>query len=362
MDQLDQNTIDQLLNEDAFRDTENDLTEMEADAIGESFNISMGSAAKALSTMLNMQVLITTPEVAIEDSKDFQYKSMVPAVGVKIDYIEGLAGANFLVVKQHDAKVMVDIMMGNSGENIDDEFTELHVSAVSEIMNQMMGASSTSLATFFNRKINISTPSCTLLEEYEDSTHVFDIADRIVVVKLRLMIGEIIDSEIINVMPMGFAKDLAKNLIDTQLSSAAKVLEKTPPQPKEQPVKSVPRAAQTRPQAIPQKEQKQQYNDVNVTKANFVSFDSNHNNTGPTVSNLNIIMDVPLEITVEIGKTSRQVKEIMEFTQGSIIELDKQAGDPVDIIVNGELIAKGDVVVIDDYFGVRITEIIEKNN
>ncbi len=346
MELLSQDMIDSLLS-GASKKSEADspLTDMEIDALGESVNISMGAAAKALSTMINLKVMITTPEVSIEDREEFEYKSMSPAVGVKIKYVEGLSGFNFFVMKQKDVKTIVDIMMGGMSDGDESEFSELYSSAISEIMNQMMGASSTSLATFFDMKINISTPECVIIEENVNPTDELARDSKIVVIKLRLKIGDIIDSEFINVMDVAFAKKLAANLINSKLSAGTKGQE--PPEIRE--IRETQQAAQARPKSAAPA--------GNYPSAAFSDFDAPAPR-GASQSNLDIIMDVPLEIIVQIGKTKRPVKEIIEFSQGSVIELEKQAGDPVDILVNGELIAKGDVVVIDDNFGVRITEIL----
>jgi flagellar motor switch protein FliN/FliY len=186
---------------------------MEYDALGESVNISMGAAANVLSMSLNLKVIISTPKVMSIDSTAFEYKSLFPAVGVQIKYIDGLSGVNFLILKRADVMKIVNIMMGNADAEVGGEFTELHISAISEIMNQMMGASSTALASFFNRRINISTPECVLLEENDDAKSSLALSGEIVVIKLRLKMGDIIDSELVNIMPIEFAKDLADNLI-----------------------------------------------------------------------------------------------------------------------------------------------------
>jgi flagellar motor switch protein FliN/FliY len=181
----------------------------------------MGAAAKVLSTMLNMKVIISTPKVTVTSSESFEYKNLFPAVGVQIKYIQGLSGTNFFVMKQTDVRSIVDIMMGSAFDS-GNEFNELYTSAASEIMNQMMGASSTSLATFYNRKINISTPECFMLEENTDAKNSFSVSGEIVVIKMSLKIGEVIDSEFINIMPVGFAKELAENLINCSAPYAVK--------------------------------------------------------------------------------------------------------------------------------------------
>jgi flagellar motor switch protein FliN/FliY len=353
-DQLSQEMIDSLLNNRTASggNGEVKLTNIEIDALGESVNISMGAAAKVLSTMLNMKVIISTPKVTVTSSESFEYKNLFPAVGVQIKYIQGLSGTNFFVMKQTDVRSIVDIMMGSAFDS-GNEFNELYTSAASEIMNQMMGASSTSLATFYNRKINISTPECFMLEENTDAKNSFSVSGEIVVIKMSLKIGEVIDSEFINIMPVGFAKELAENLINVQLPmQSKKIADESPDEVQRKNGHQNNESGSSSQQVTGMKKQGENYSPLN-----FVNFTSKSENK-KALSNLGLIMDVPLEVTVQIGKTNKQVKEIIELTQGSIIELEKQAGDPVDIIVNGELIARGDVVVIDDNFGVRITEIV----
>jgi len=367
--------IDSLLNGGSGGGDENMsvLSELETDAIGESVNISMGSGAKALSTMLNLKVLITTPKVEVQKASEFQYISMFPAMGVTIKYVEGLSGFNFFVMKRSDIKRIANIMMGLPVDDGGTELSEIDISAISEAMNQMMGASSTSLATFFNRKINISTPDCSLLNENDDAKNVLGISGNIVIVKLKLIIGDIIDSEFINIMPLEFAKELAENLINVQLpahvnsksdkksareeetdriidSTVKEIKQKAAPPPPPPSAPPAPPRQQTAPAPMQQ----------TYKKVEFDDFDSPATNDGPMRSNLDLIMDVPLDVVVQIGKTRKLIKDIVALTQGSIIELEKQAGSSVDVVVNGEMIARGDVVVIDDNFGVRITEILSK--
>lgn len=345
MDLMTQQMIDDMLNGAGGGADDRQLTEMEIDALGESVNISMGAGAKALSSMLNLKVLITTPSVNVLNSEEFEYKSLFPAVGVKIEYIEGLSGFNFFVMKQEDVRTIVNIMMGGSMDGGDPEFGELYTSAISEVMNQMMGASSTSLAAFFDRQINISTPSTVIIEENSDTKKALILSGKIVVIKLKLKIGDIIDSELVNVMEVPFAKELAENLINTKLSE----MNPAPPKKEEPPKKETPPPVNIK------------RNNERVSEHRFVpDFSDSDNVSSGSKSNLDIIMDVPLDVVVQIGRTRKPIKEIIDYTQGSIIELEKQAGEPVDIIVNGELIAKGDVVVIDDNFGVRITEIVNR--
>ena len=358
---LSQAAIDELLNQNQNNSPSVEVfTGMELDAIGEIMNISMGAAATALSSMLNKQVLITTPRVKVLRTEEFLVETMVPGVGVEINYTEGLAGSNIFIMKQQDIKVIVDILMGGDGTNTDGEFNEMHSSAICEVMNQMMGSASTALASFFRRSINISPPSAFPIEANTSFRKPFD-EELIVEIRFKLTVGDLIDSEMVSTMPVSFGKELA----GLALGFATEVVPESPapaPAPavkketaREEPAPS-PAAVKPCPPARGPA--------VSVQSINFNSFDEEESDPGlhNLPANLNMILDVPLEISVEIGRTKRMVREILDFSQGSIIELEKVAGDPVDITVNGQLIAKGDVVVIDDNFGVRITEIIPQKD
>ncbi|NLK40292.1 MAG: flagellar motor switch phosphatase FliY [Clostridiales bacterium] len=353
MGQLTQQMKDDILTEKANKgNTELGLSELEIDALAESVNISMGAAAKALSSIFNLKVAISTPSVTIKNREEIGYKSMAPAMVVSIEYVEGLTGVNYFIIKQSDVKKIATIMMGQPiAEDDGTEPDELHISAISEVMNQMMGAASTALATFFNTKINISTPECRALVANDDSCNIGIQGDS-VVITLKIAIGDIFDGEFINIMPMTFAKKLAENLINVQLPRQTNAAWNIHEQSKKEEPKQKNRKEQRSETIMPK--------DKKVSTVKFSDFDSDTQNTTVPASNLDLIMDVPLDIVVQIGKTQRLLKDIVKLTQGSIIELEKQAGDPVDILVNGEMIARGDVVVIDDNFGVRITEIVNK--
>ena len=96
---------------------------------------------------------------------------------------------------------------------------------------------------------------------------------------------------------------------------------------------------------------------VNVQPAQFSAF-SGGTVGGYPAENIGLIMDVPLEVTVELGRTQKSISDILDFGPGKIIELNKIAGEPIDVLVNGKYVAKGEVVVIEESFGVRITEIV----
>lgn len=404
-DYLSQEEIDALLRQASEPDPvqpepqEEMLDPVEADAIGEIGNITFGSAATALSQLLGKKVDITTPKVSIIRRDDLEAEFPKPHVAVHVQYVEGFQGINSLVIKTRDARIIADLMLGGSGEvsGDDEELNEIHVSAVQEAMNQMMGSSATSMSTIFNRLVNISPPTVNILDVMKgDGVNSLPPVDVFVKVAFRLTIGDLIDSTIMQLLPVTFAKELVRTLLggdparqepSAQAAEPASAAAAEPAQPEpqpamqqtyaQQPYEQQPYAQQPYQQYAQQPPQQQPYiqppissqgpqtygnvptRGVNVQPVQFPSF-GNPPYVQAEDNNLNLLLDIPLKVTVELGRTSKQIKEILELSQGSVIELDKLAGEPVDILVNNKLIAKGEVVVIDENFGVRVTEIVSQ--
>lgn len=433
----------------------------EIDAIGEILNISLGASATAVSTMLNARVDITTPVVRVLARDEFEISNLEPAVGVEITYTAGLSGSNIMLLKKHDVKIIVDMMMGMTTPEEEFELNELNISAICEVMNQMMGASATALSEFLSKAVNISTPSSFEIGDLSDfKEKYYDKDDDMVVVGFTLKIADQMESEFINVMPPSLAKELVGGFFtpDSQESQPEPVKEpekpsagsgggvlsqadiekllsgNTTPEPKvepqpvekpqpvqessggvlsqaeiekllagtqnteppkvEQPLTAVPTAGgqmsgadQTNMQNLMNQLQMQQQmmnqmqqmisqlqsgnqnvtkeihdpKTINVKPIPQKNLKDSVGNYEEQEENRELIMGVPLEVSVEIGRTRKLVKDILEFTKGSLVVLDKLAGDQVDLYVNGRCIAKGDVVVIDDNFGIRITEIVKGN-
>ncbi len=343
------------------------LSGIEIDTIGEILNISMGSAATAISTLLDRQVNITTPKVSVIPIEEFDCKCLEPALGIEIEYIEGLSGSNFLVMKRTDIRAIVDLLIGEeSGGDNDEELDEMHISAISEIMNQMMGASATALASFFGKSINISTPKQFDPQDVQSRMSRPGQENSIVTVKFVFKVEGLIDSEFVSIFPVEFTKELVANALsfgepEPQKASPVPTKPKASAEPEQRQSEKVPSTQKPAVASAPPKSPAVQ---VSVQPLKLKNFDDDLPLFGDeeNQTNLSMLMGVPLEITVEIGRTKKQVREILEIRQGSLLELDKQSGDPVDIIVNGQLMARGDVVVIDDNFGVRITEIIHNKD
>lgn len=381
------------------------LDDMSRDALGEIGNISFGSSATALSSLLGQKVDITTPSLSMINRNKLEEEFPHPYVAVQVEYTTGLMGMNLLVIKQSDASIIADLMLGGDGLNPAEELNEIHLSAVQEAMNQMMGSAATSMSTIFNKKVDISPPSIDLMNfSNNEGTENIPDDDLLVKVSFRLKIGTLIDSNIMQLLPLNFSQNLVKSLMNPDAEEPVESVEEQPtPEPEQQispqasangqttsqeqqvqqPMYQQPDPMQQAQQPMYQQPMQQQQQQpmyqqpiqqqpmyqqqpvqqpqMNVQQAQFVDFEQ-ANLKQTEARNLNMLMDIPLQVTVELGRTKRSVKEILELVSGSIIELDKLAGEPVDVLVNSRLIAKGEVVVIDENFGVRITDILSKED
>ena len=426
---------------------EEELTDVEKDAIGEVANISMGSSATTLYSLVNRKVNITTPVVTLATWKTLLDSYEKPCVFIQIKYTKGLDGTNILVLKEHDVKVITDLMMGGDGTNTEGELGELHLSAISEAMNQMMGAAATSLSTLLQTVIDISPPESSLfdLTEVKDGKEISPfLGGTFVKISFRMQIDDLVDSTIMQLYPIDFARKLVETFINTQMANIDEVTEKKPEQPENDTTVQIPAPGtdnQTQMNNTNLNGMNQMGNmgmngmnqmgnmgmndmnqmnnmgmngmnqmgsmgmngmnqmgnmgmngmnqmgnmgmnsmnqmgnmgmnsmnqmgmmgmpgqNVNVQPAQFQSF-SNDNMGTTGQENIGLIKDVPLEVTVELGRTTKSISDILDFSPGTIIELDRIAGEPIDVLVNGKFVAKGEVVVIEESFGVRITEIIK---
>ena len=426
---------------------EEELTDVEKDAIGEVANISMGSSATTLYSLVNRKLNITTPVVTLATWKTLLDSYEKPCVFIQIKYTKGLDGTNILVLKEHDVKVITDLMMGGDGTNTEGELGELHLSAISEAMNQMMGAAATSLSTLLQTVIDISPPESSLfdLTEVKDGKEISPfLGGTFVKISFRMQIDDLVDSTIMQLYPIDFARKLVETFINTQMANIDEVTEKKPEQPENDTTAQIPAPGtdnQTQMNNTNLNGMNQMGNmgmndmnqmnnmgmngmnqmgsmgmngmtqmgnmgmngmnqmgnmgmngmnqmgnmgmnsmnqmgnmgmnsmnqmgmmgmpgqNVNVQPAQFQSF-SNDNMGTTGQENIGLIKDVPLEVTVELGRTTKSISDILDFSPGTIIELDRIAGEPIDVLVNGKFVAKGEVVVIEESFGVRITEIIK---
>ena len=377
------------------------LSDLEKDALGEIGNISFGTSATALSTLLNQKVEITTPEVSLIFKSMLSDEFPHPNVAIQVYYTQGFTGSNLLVIKQSDAAIIADLMLGGDGINPAEMLGEIQLSAVQEAMNQMMGSSATSMSTIFNKRVDISPPSVELLDLiHGEGTETLPEDDKLVKVSFRLKIGTLVDSYIMQLLPLDFAKSLVNELLNptpapqemTEMMQNEAVQTAEPEQIQHQQVQ----IEDNQQQLGFNQDRVHQSSPITQTSDPIQSFYSENKANQPTepqhfgssfqqgtvtnvqpavfsnfepiqlqqseAKNLEMLLDIPLQVTVQLGKTKRTVKEILELSSGSIIELDKLAGEPVDIHINDRLIAQGEVVVIDENFGVRVTDIISQSD
>ena len=386
---LSQEEISALLNdtgsENATQNTS--LTDNEKDAIGEIANISMGTAATTLFSLVNRKVEISTPVVSLATWDDIVEAYERPCVFIRIAYTVGLDGNNLLILKENDVKIITDLMMGGDGTNTDGELGELHLSAICEAMNQMMGSAATSLSSMLNKTIDISPPHADLIdlqENVDEGTIDEFLKNPFVKISFKMAIGDLVNSTIMQLYPISFAKEMCASITQNMEQDAAANASVTPqpkakPEPQPTPQPAPQQTMQSQPmmdqgmmgQAMqgqpmmgqpvnvqPMMGQPMMSQPVNVQPAQFQPFMGDLS-AAFQKENIDLIMDVPLEVTVELGRTSKSIQEILDFAPGTIIELNKIAGEPIDVLVNGKYVAKGEVVVIEESFGVRITEIIK---
>jgi len=344
--------------------------------MGEVANICMGTAATALFSLVNKKVEISTPVVSEATWDDIIEQYEKPCVLIRIGYTKGIDGSNVLVLRERDVKVITNLMMGGDGTNINEDLTDLHLSAIGEAMNQMMGSASTSMSSMLNKKIDISPPTASLvkLTEIMNATDIADfLTGTFVKVSFKMEIGTLINSEIMQMYSIDFAKSIYEKFMSmTDEQSSAPAPQPTPkaaPQPAPQPQPQMqnqgmfadtfgaPSGMYAQPtQAVPF--QAPPVQNVNIAPVQFQPF-MEMNNPLLKTENIDLLLDVPLEVTAELGRTSKSIKEILEFSPGTIIELNRLAGEPIDVLVNGKYVAKGEVVVIEETFGIKVTEVIK---
>lgn len=375
-DFLSQEEINALLSGEDSSDTSTDkadeelITEIDKDLLGEIGNISMGSASTALYQLINQKVNITTQVVSVTTLKEIRQEFETPNIILDIKYIEGIVGRNILIIKIQDGAVISNLMMGGDGK-IEANLTtlsEIEISAVSEAMNQMIGSAATSMATMFGRKVDISPPTSKVIEN-DDVPISDDISEDqpIVKVSFRLTIGDLVDSNIMQIFPIEAAKNIVAIMTgeDKGQEEVEAVKQSEPIQNKEieQPVQA------PQPQYAPQQQQYQQpqYQQPQYAQPQYqqpvevhqAAFEPLVPQQGvPPMKNMDLILDVPLDISVVLGRTRKSIQDILNLGTGSLIELEKLAEEPVEILVNGKQIALGEVVVVDENFGVRITSIV----
>ncbi|NLY88912.1 MAG: flagellar motor switch phosphatase FliY [Firmicutes bacterium] len=339
-ERLSQEEINALLNDDPV-----EITPMEKDAMGEIGNIAFGSGATALSLLLNKRVKLTTPTVTITTMRQLIKEHPTPCVAAEVAYIKGLQGTNLLLLEIEDAAVIADLMQGGDGSAPKMELEEMEISAIGEAMNQMIGKASTSMSSLFNTRVEIAPPKTRILDldEAEQIDEALSDNRKIAKISFRLEINKLVDSSLMLIIPLDLGREMAASLLK----------EEEKPEPAVTPGPDLHEEEGLQPLVGPVKSQEEE---AIIQPVQFAPISPSQ--SPQEKSNLNLLLDVPLQISVELGSTRMRIKEILELGMGSIVELDRLAGEPVDVLVNGKIFARGEVVVIDENFGIKITDIV----
>lgn len=363
-----------ILNDDV-NIAEDEISDMDKDLLGEIGNITMGSASTTLSQIINQKVSITTPIVSLISLRELRNSFEVPNIALEVEFISGILGKNLLVMRTPDASVISSLMMGGDGSQPIEDLSEIEISAVSEAMNQMIGSSATSMATMLGREVNISPPISKIWLDTTDPLVEDMTEDELVIrVSFRMTIGSLVDSTIMQVLPLKTGKRIVKIMMgeeelvegndEENLESSSKVKENEEViinkeiQNKDTERKgSYDTCNYNKVYEKPIEEVMSIKNEaIEIQKASFQPLEGD--SVKGSARNIDLILDVPLEISVVLGRTQKSIKDILNLGTGSLVELDKLAEEPVEILVNGKRVAYGEVVVVDENFGVRITNIV----
>lgn len=259
-----------------------------------------------------------------------------------------------IAIPQRGAQTLSDMMMGGEGKDLSGVLSELDISASQEGISQVIGSAFTSLSSKLSGSRLMPEGITAIVEG--DGWELFpgETDPELCAIKLKVSIPEVTDFEMFVVLHKTMVSSFTEKITAAQAAAS----EKSAPKPPAQPYAPAPQASAPQPQfnlpmgGFPQ----QTAPVVDVRPAEFSALAAKGGSGVP--SRIDLVADIPVRVTVELGRTRKNISEILNMSAGSVIELDKMAGEPVDVLVNGKLIAKGEVVVIDENFGVRISEII----
>jgi flagellar motor switch protein FliN/FliY len=316
-DFLSQDELDALLKSFTESLPEEDKKMIEAIA-----TLILDPASSALGMIVGRETRIKLAQITQTSLKDFVTKSKEKIVLADAKLSDALQMNLSIAMPASFVLKIADLMMGGSGEPADQNVDEIKLSALTEALNQMLGASITLLAEKAKGKVSLGKLEVKLVDDLEKISTLFNPTELLVCVECQVEMENASSSNL---------------WMFAQLTAIKAVHEKLFPKKKE--------------------EEK-----VKVQPAKFEEFAPAETQIPPQTSEiqqkLELLFDVPLKVVVELGRARMTLKQVMDLTIGSLIELDKLTGEPVDVLVNGKLIARGEVVVIDENFGVRITEIV----
>lgn len=400
--------------------TEDEFSAGHRDALAEVGNISMGAAATALSHMLNKKVQITTPQVSLVSMSDVRVNYPIPCLVITVHFLEGLMGDNIFVLREKDALIIAGLIMGLEPPQKPAGLGEMELSAVSEAMNQMMGSAATSMSELLDRFVNISPPQVyyqDLQTEDVDLDYLHD-KSTLIQIAFRMVIEDQLDSELLQLTPFSFGRQTADQLlaglsggeveietgmeaeVEVEVEAGAAAVEDAveeieagaasvaadaasetaqllQPEPEEttaqplqpEPEEAIPRPSQPEPEgpelaadipekppADPEKEEGLVLPEIGQTVA--ARPEEAYSLLQEDFGKIDLIRDIPVQISVVLGKTSLPLRQVFSLSPGEVLSLENYAGEPVELLANDRLVAKGEVVLVDGKFGVRVTNIV----
>lgn len=325
----------------------------------------MTAGSQAVSQALGKSVVLSNPEVSTLSSEQLIKETAPHQVMIKTGYNVGQSYPLLYLIKDYDVAVIFDILMGKDGRNPDLEIGDLQISAIGEVMNQLIGAAATAISGELSTKLAMQPPASESLN-LEQSPLPQPYEGQLLTIRYQLTIEGVIDSEIFEIWPLREAQAFHEQFTappappaPEPTASTVPVNPAAPAPPPHMPDTSSQGAyaAAPAPHYAPPQQQQPQGPAQPIQQVQFAPLNAPPQ-APQAAGGLDRILDIPLKVTVELGSSRLKVKNVLELTKGSVVELDKLSGEPVDLLVNGRLMARGEVVVINENFGVRISEIL----
>ncbi len=293
-----------------------------------------------------------------------EFKMTLPAFVaiVQTGFEQSIKGPVLIIVKPHDVAVFASMVMGGDGKSgVATELSDMEFHAFGEVMGQVLAASATSATQLLGKKLGLTAPQVSQVDLNQFALPA-EYAAQGVVFTYSLVVGDILNTEFYCLITENEAQALQNSLSPAEEKKEEVMGESSSATEQQEPsladLLGAVEGSSTPSETTASAPAKQK--EVSVQPVQFSSFEAGGGASAPTAmpANIELVLDVPLQVTVELGRAKKTVKEILELSTGSIVELDKMDGEPVDILANGKLFAKGEVVVIGETFGVRVVEIV----
>lgn len=348
------------------------INDIELELIAQMLDDELKAASEAVETLVSSETEITSFKTEVKEIEKISFGLYKPALIISLNYTGCLKGKAILFISTNEVNTILGILMNKDLNSLEAlELDEINIATIKEVFNQIYGAISMQLTAFFEEEVTVSLEEVKLFENANEISQVIAKSEikETVVSSCILNIKDILSGRFMVLYSLDLSELILKKMNEKNARKINREIErdllKNRNQSKDEPVKTNEnRSAETikygKPIDIGSLRTKKNFTYVNISESEFPDFSDQPSSfeNAEKENHVDLLMDISLKIDVEIGKTRRKMREILSFSPGTIINLEKQAGAPVDIIANGNLVAKGDVMVINDNFAVRISEII----